>query len=138
MFVRFRETATRLQMSVTETRRLNGRVQNEHVASFGSVPLPLTVPDRIEFWRRLHDRLAKLSNRIDAATQAKILGQIHARTPPIAIRFCGRSRVCSKAAARSAMASSIEACASCCVRVTSNRVAEKLAWLGALVVTQLK
>lgn len=83
MFVRFRETATRLQMSVTETRRLNGRVQNEHVASFGSVPLPLTVPDRIEFWRRLHDRLAKLSNRIDAATQAKILGQIHARVPMV-------------------------------------------------------
>jgi uncharacterized protein (DUF885 family) len=31
------------------------------------------------FWSHLHERLAKLSNRIDAADQAKILGTIHAR-----------------------------------------------------------
>ena len=83
MFVRFRETTDRLQMSLVETRRIGGKVRHEHVASFGSVPLPLTVSDRIEFWIQLHERLAKLSNRIDATTQGKTLGAIHARVPMV-------------------------------------------------------
>jgi hypothetical protein len=31
MFIRFRETSTRLQVSLIETRRVNGRVCHEHV-----------------------------------------------------------------------------------------------------------
>jgi hypothetical protein len=32
------------------------------------------VPERIAFWRKLHERLARLANRIDSETQGKILG----------------------------------------------------------------
>jgi hypothetical protein len=81
MFVRFRETAYRLQLSLIETRRIGGRVRHEHIASLGSIEIPPSVAARIEFWRRLHDRLAKLSNRVDAETHAKVLGAVHARVP---------------------------------------------------------
>ena len=43
--------------SVVETRRINGKVLQKHVASFGYAPLPLMVPDRIQFWTRMHERL---------------------------------------------------------------------------------
>jgi hypothetical protein len=85
MFVRFRQNGRRQQVSLLETRRADGRVRNEHVASLGSVELPQTVEARLVFWRRLHERLAKLSNRIDAATQGKILTDIHARVPMVTL-----------------------------------------------------
>jgi hypothetical protein len=85
MFVRFRQTRLRLQASLIETRRIDGKVRNEHVASLGSVEMPATVASRLTFWQRLHDRLAKLSNRVDAATHAKILGDVHARTPMVTL-----------------------------------------------------
>ena len=85
MFVRFRQTETRLQVSLVETRRVGGRVRHEHVASFGSVEVPPSVQDRIAFWHRLHERLAKLANRLDAAAQAKVLGDIHARIPMVTL-----------------------------------------------------
>jgi hypothetical protein len=74
---------TRLQVSLVETRRVDGRVRHEHVASFGSVEVPPSVEDRIAFWQRLHERLAKLSNRLDATAQAKVLGDIHGRIPMV-------------------------------------------------------
>jgi hypothetical protein len=83
MFARFRESRDRLQVSVVETRRIDGMVRHEHVASFGSVPLVPSIADRIEFWREVHQRLSKLSNRIDGAAQAKLLGAIHARIPMV-------------------------------------------------------
>jgi hypothetical protein len=79
MFVRFRQNKTRLQVSLVETHRTDGKVRHEHVASFGSVEWPLSVEARIEFWQRLHERLAKLSNRVDATAQAKVLGDVHGR-----------------------------------------------------------
>jgi hypothetical protein len=79
MFTRFRQTRHRRQVSLVETRRLNGKVHHEHVASLGSVETPPSVPERIAFWLKLHDRLGKLSNRIDAATHGKVLGAVHAR-----------------------------------------------------------
>lgn len=79
MFVRFRKRKSRLQVSLIETRRVDGKVRHEHIASFGSVPVPPEVADRIAFWQRLHERLARLSNRVDAAMQGKILGDVHAR-----------------------------------------------------------
>ena len=81
MFVRFRVTAYGLAMSLVETRRENGKVRHEHVSSLGSVETPLTVAGRIEFWGRLHERLARLSNRLDSETQSKVLGAVHARVP---------------------------------------------------------
>jgi hypothetical protein len=39
--------------SAVETRRINGKILHKHVASFGYAPLPLIVPDRIQFWTRM-------------------------------------------------------------------------------------
>src|SRR4051812_1124523 len=83
MFIRFRQTKTKLQVSLIETRRIDGKVRHEHIAQLGSVALDATIADRIKFWQRLHDRLARLSNRIDAAAYAKFLGDIHARVPMV-------------------------------------------------------
>jgi hypothetical protein len=73
MLVRFRETAAGLQGSLVETRRIDGKVLHEHVASLGSVPASPSVADRIAFWRRVYETLAELANRIDAETQGKII-----------------------------------------------------------------
>jgi hypothetical protein len=83
MFVRFRETPYRLAMSLVETRRENGKVRHEHVASLGSIETPLSVAVRIEFWRGLHERLAQLSNRLDGETRSKVMGAVHARVPMV-------------------------------------------------------
>jgi hypothetical protein len=81
MFVRFRPSPRRLQLSLVETRREAGKVRHEHVASLGVVPSPLTVAGRVEYWQDLHQRLGRLSNRLDDETKAKILGAVHARVP---------------------------------------------------------
>jgi hypothetical protein len=81
MFVRFRQTRSRLQLSLIETRRVDGKVRHEHIASLGSVIQPPTVADRGAFWSSLHERMARLSNRLDAAAQAKLMGEVHARVP---------------------------------------------------------
>jgi hypothetical protein len=83
MFIRFRQRKNRLQVSLLETSRLDAKVRNEHVASFGSVELPLTVEIRIAFWQALHDRFGKLANRVDAAAQAKLFSDIHAKIPMV-------------------------------------------------------
>src|ERR1700730_15216416 len=83
MFVRFRETEYRLQLSLVETRRDGGKVRHEHIASLGSIEAPPSVAARIEFWRRLHERVGRLGNRVDPATQAKLLGYVHARVPMV-------------------------------------------------------
>jgi len=86
MFVRFRFTPPyRVALSVVETRRIDGRVKHEHVASLSSIEWPPTVADRVAFWRRLHERLAKLGNRIDADAQARILGTVHERIPMVTV-----------------------------------------------------
>jgi hypothetical protein len=77
MFVHFRETPYGLAMSVVENRRENGKVRHEHVLSLGSIETPPSVAARIEFWRELHERLAELSNRLDAETRGKVLGAVH-------------------------------------------------------------
>lgn len=81
MFVRFRQASRRLQLSLVETRRESGKVRHEHVASLGAIATPLTVSDRVEFWTRLHQRLDRLSNRLDSEIQTKIFGTVHARVP---------------------------------------------------------
>ena len=49
----------------------------------GTVDMPSSVAERIAFWQCLHERLARLGNRVDAAAQAKLLGDIHARIPMV-------------------------------------------------------
>jgi len=41
------------------------------------------VAARIEFWRGLHERLAQLSNRLDAETRGKVMVAVHARVPMV-------------------------------------------------------
>jgi hypothetical protein len=83
MFVRFRTVRRRLQASLIETRRLEGKVRHEHVASLGSIAATSSVADRIAFWQELHQRLGRLSNRLDAMAQAKLLGEVHVRIPMV-------------------------------------------------------
>jgi hypothetical protein len=79
MFVRFRQSPARLQVSLVETRRSAGKVHHEHIASLGSILREPTIADRVGFWSRLHARLGALGNRVTAEDQGKILGAIHAR-----------------------------------------------------------
>jgi hypothetical protein len=81
MFVRLRQSRRRLQCSLIETRRVDGRVRSEHVAGLGGVPVEPSIADRVAFWSALHQRLGKLSNRFDHETHGKLIGQIHARIP---------------------------------------------------------
>ena len=81
MLARFRQTAAGLQCSLVETRRIDGKVRHEIVASLGSVPASPSVADRIAFWRRVYETLAELANRIDAETQGKIISAVHSRIP---------------------------------------------------------
>jgi hypothetical protein len=83
MFVHFRETPYGLAMSLVETRRENGKVRHEHVASLGSIETPQSVVARIEFWRGLHERLDQLSNRLDPETRSKVMDAVHARVPMV-------------------------------------------------------
>ena len=83
MFIRFRQTKTRLQASLIQSRRVGGKVRQEHVAMLGTVDVPPSVAERFVFWQRLHKRMARLGNRTDAATQAKLFGDIHARIPMV-------------------------------------------------------
>ena len=87
MFVHFRETPYGVAMSLLETRRENGTVRHEHVASLGSIETPPSVAARIEFWRGLHERLDQLSNRLDAETRGKVMAAVHARVPPAMSAF---------------------------------------------------
>jgi hypothetical protein len=83
MFVRFRRTKTRLQVSLIETRRCGGKIRHEHIGSLGSIELEPSIYARIEFWNHLHERLARLSNRLGGHGQAKVLGQVHTRIPMV-------------------------------------------------------
>jgi hypothetical protein len=85
MFVRFRQSRNQLQLSLLETRRVAGKVVQGHVASLGSIIVPPAIADRVAFWQKLHERLARLSDRIDAEAQGKILGAVHARAPMVTI-----------------------------------------------------
>jgi hypothetical protein len=80
MFVRFRETPYRLQVSLIKTRREGGKVRHEHIAGLGAITIPASAPDRIAFWRGLEVRLSALSNRI-VDEQSKLLGAVHERIP---------------------------------------------------------
>jgi hypothetical protein len=76
MFVRVRQTPYGLQLSLVETRRIGGKVAYEHVAHLGSITTPASIADRVEFWSRLHQRLANC--RLDAEIQAKVLAAVDA------------------------------------------------------------
>jgi hypothetical protein len=85
MFVRFRRDRSRLQVSLAECRRLDGKAKQAHVAGLGSIERePMTTAGRVAFWRELPPRLNKLANRI-GGDQIKILDAVHARIPMVTI-----------------------------------------------------
>src|SRR5208282_3009701 len=81
MFVRFRQQGNRLQASLMQTRRAAGRMLTEHIASLGSVDAEVSVRERLAFWLKLPDRLARLGNRVGPDQHGKIYGALHARIP---------------------------------------------------------
>ena len=85
MFVRFRRQRWRLQASLTQTRRVAGKKQSEHISSLGSVDAAVSVRERIAFWANLPERLARLGNRVGADEHGKIIGALHARIPMVTI-----------------------------------------------------
>jgi hypothetical protein len=64
-----------------QTRRVAGKVCNEHIASLGSVDADVSVRERLAFWAKLPDRLARLGNRVGNEEHPKIYGALHARIP---------------------------------------------------------
>jgi hypothetical protein len=80
MHVRARLQYRRIQISLVDTHRVDGKVQQEHIASLGSVPPDMSPADRLAFWTQAHPRLARLGNRIDLA---KIMGELHAKVPMV-------------------------------------------------------
>jgi hypothetical protein len=83
MFVRLRKTDRRLQVSILEAHRVAGKATNEHIASLGSITVPMSVASRQAFWANLLDRLANLGNRIGPDDQAKIRNAVHVRIPMV-------------------------------------------------------
>ena len=88
MLVRFRQKDNRLQVRLVVTRRVAGPVHQERVTNLGVITVPPSVADRLAFWRGLHERLAKLSHRVDTETRAEILTEIHARIPIVTAAEC--------------------------------------------------
>jgi hypothetical protein len=83
MFVRFRQQGRRLQPSLMQSRRVARKVRSEHVASLGSVDAEVSVRERLAFWAKLPERLARLGNRVHPNEHAKIYGALHARIPMV-------------------------------------------------------
>ena len=85
MFVRFQQQGRRLQPSLMQTRRVDGKVRSEHIASLGSVDADVSVRARIAFWAKLPERLARLANRVGPDEHGKIYGALHARIPMVTV-----------------------------------------------------
>jgi hypothetical protein len=85
VFIRFRNRGRQLRLTIVESHREGSKTRSHVVATLPSIPDPWDTPDRLTFWRRLHERFATLGNRVDAATAAKLIAAIHARVPmPVA------------------------------------------------------
>jgi hypothetical protein len=85
MFVRFRLRNDRLLASLAESRRAGGKVRQRHIANLGAIDRAPSVGARLAFWRELHLRLGRLSNRIAADELGAILGAVQARIPMVTI-----------------------------------------------------
>jgi len=65
------------------TQRVAGKMQSEHIASLGSVGADVSVRERLAFWAKLPERLARLANRVGPDDQPKIYSALHARIPMV-------------------------------------------------------
>ena len=66
-----------------QTRRASGKIRGEHIASLGSVDADASVRERLAFWVKLPERLARLGNRVGAEEHAKTYAAPHARIPMV-------------------------------------------------------
>jgi hypothetical protein len=66
-----------------QTRRVSGKMHSEHIASLGSVDAEVSVRERLAFWAKLPERLARLGNRVGPNDQAKVYAARHARIPMV-------------------------------------------------------
>ena len=64
-----------------QTRRVAGKMQSEHIASLGSVDADVSVRERIAFWTKIEERLARLGNRVGPDDRDKIIVALGARIP---------------------------------------------------------
>jgi hypothetical protein len=58
----------RLQISLIDTRRVDGKVRQEHVASLGSISHDMAVQDRVAFWTQVHPRLSIARRNVETST----------------------------------------------------------------------
>jgi hypothetical protein len=65
------------------TQRVNGKVQTEHIAALGSIDAAMSVGERLAFWAKLPERLARLGNRVGPNDQAKIYAALNNRIPMV-------------------------------------------------------
>jgi hypothetical protein len=65
------------------TRRISGKIQSEHIASLGSVDAEVSVRERLAFWAKLPERLARLGNRIGSEIRPRSTPRWHARIPMV-------------------------------------------------------
>jgi hypothetical protein len=63
------------------TRRVAGKMHSEHIASLGSVDADVSVRERLAFWAKLPERLARLGNRVGPDDRDKIIAALGARIP---------------------------------------------------------
>ena len=66
-----------------QTRRAAGKTRNEPVASLGSVDAEVSVGERLAFWAKLPERLARLGNRVGPDDQARVSDALNARIPMV-------------------------------------------------------
>jgi hypothetical protein len=58
-------------------------VQSEYLGGLGSVDAAVSVRERLAFWAKLPERLARLSNRVGPDEHGKIYDALHARIPMV-------------------------------------------------------
>ncbi len=95
MFIRWqkrkrRDGVTRLNAVLCESRRVDGKPRQEHIAYLGAIDdvwldQPLDDPGanlkRYEFWEKAEKRLAPLANRLATDDHHKIREQLNAKVP---------------------------------------------------------
>lgn len=66
-----------------QTGYVSGKIRNRHIASLGSTSTEVSVRERLAFWAKLPERLARLGNRVGPEEHGKIYEALHARIPMV-------------------------------------------------------
>jgi hypothetical protein len=68
-----------------QTPRVSGKPHSEHIANLGSVDGDVTVRERLAFWVKRLEQLARLRNRLGPDDLAKIYAALNARIPMVTL-----------------------------------------------------